>query len=158
MRLNKDVGLNDHIVLVGLGRLGRTIAQTVRSASDRPPALVIVDSDPTNPHIQELRDLGIPVIIGDGQSMEVLAQACVADARAVIAVTRSDTVNLSSVLLSVNAARREGRRIRAIAHLYDIKIDRARDALATALPQADPDGPAPVWFNSYEMAAEEVRV
>lgn len=81
----------DHVVVVGLGRLGRRASAVLREL-DIPVAAVEVSNvdDHTIP--------GVPVVIGNGIEEGALAAVNVASARAVLAATRDDWINLEIAL------------------------------------------------------------
>ena len=60
----------DHVVIVGCGRVGRHIAETLKRLDI--PRLVI-ESDPIV--VEKLRELGVPVLYGEADNSEILAHA-----------------------------------------------------------------------------------
>ena len=61
--------------------------------------MVVIEIDADNRFVPTVRRLGVPVIVGDAAVAEVLRQAHAATARAVIAATNNDLVNLEVALL-----------------------------------------------------------
>jgi CPA2 family monovalent cation:H+ antiporter-2 len=85
-----------HIVIVGCGRVGRHIAETL--ARLEIPRIVI-ESDPIR--IDKLHELGVPVLYGEAGNSDILAHASLAKARALVITLPNDAAALSVV----NAAR-----------------------------------------------------
>jgi voltage-gated potassium channel len=81
--------LQHHVVLCGFGRFGRAVAEELVRGGER---LVVIDTDPgTEP---ALRQLGVPYLIGSALSDEILEQAGIARARALVVATGSDSDNV----------------------------------------------------------------
>lgn len=71
--------LEAQVVLVGHGRVGRRIAQDLRTKGI---ATVIIDQNKTV--IETLRDEGVAAVLGDGSTAEALIQAHIADASVLV--------------------------------------------------------------------------
>ena len=80
--------LRNQVVLVGYGRVGRRIAQTLRE--QRIPYVV---AEQNREIVDALRKEGVPAVSGDAQTAEVLVQAHVAQA-ALLVIAIPDTVNV----------------------------------------------------------------
>lgn len=74
--------LRDHIVMVGFGRVGTTIARSLKSQKI---PFVVVDQDRTI--IDELRKQGIPAIFGDATRPGIMSHAGLKSARLLIVAT-----------------------------------------------------------------------
>src|SRR5690348_3401397 len=86
-RMEKKISqLTDHVIVCGFGRVGRSIARHLASANDD---FVVVDQD-----AQRLDGTGYLTIAGDATDDEVLREAGIARARALVAATSTDTVNV----------------------------------------------------------------
>jgi Trk K+ transport system NAD-binding subunit len=83
---------SDHVILCGLGRVGFRVARWLH---DLGQPLVVIEVDPANPFLEQVRALGIPVIIADARRPDILRQAAIEHASAVAAVTADDLLNLS---------------------------------------------------------------
>jgi voltage-gated potassium channel len=85
--------LEDHTIVCGFGTKGRSAVNTLMGQGLDRDAIVIIDD---RPDVREdATDAGFAVVAGNAAQREVLAQAGVADARAVIvAVDRDDTAVL----------------------------------------------------------------
>ncbi|WP_019012324.1 YbaL family putative K(+) efflux transporter [Deinococcus aquatilis] len=77
-----QVGLLPHAVLVGYGRVGRLITQTLQEHN---VPFVVIESDERR--IAELRTLNLPVVYGDAARAEVLSRARIGEASVVIVAT-----------------------------------------------------------------------
>lgn len=130
--------LSDHIVLVGLGRLGvRTFRLLRRLGED----VVVIERDPDNPFLDEVRRDGSPLILGDARREALLEEAHVARARSIILATNDDLANLEAAL----DARRLVPGIRCILRLFDQTMaDKIRDGfnIRIAMSQSAISAPA----------------
>jgi CPA2 family monovalent cation:H+ antiporter-2 len=82
--------IHDHVVIVGCGRVGRHIAEALHRLNI--PRLV-VEADPAR--LAKLRELGVPVLYGDASNSEILDQAGLARARAVVITLPDDAAALA---------------------------------------------------------------
>ena len=89
-RMPSPEGLTDHVVIVGCGRVGRHIAETLGRLTI--PRLV-VEADPAR--LDKLRELGVPVLYGDASSSEILDHAGLARARALVITLPDDAAALA---------------------------------------------------------------
>jgi len=86
-RMEKKISqLTGHVIVCGFGRVGRSIARHLASANDD---FVVVDQD-----AQRLEGTGYLTIAGDATDDDVLREAGIARARALVAATSTDTVNV----------------------------------------------------------------
>ena len=85
--------LNDHIIICGFGVKGRSALRTLLDKGADPEDVVVIDEDGVAR--EQATAAGLTVICGSAASTEVLRQAGIADARAiVVAVNRDDTAVL----------------------------------------------------------------
>ena len=98
--LRKIHSLQNHVIICGFGRFGRAVAEEL--ARHQVP-MVIIDIDPRS--AEELARLDIPHLIGDAMHDDVLDDAGIASARALVAATASDADNVYVTL----AAREKNR-------------------------------------------------
>jgi CPA2 family monovalent cation:H+ antiporter-2 len=89
--------LRDHIVLVGYGRVGQTVASVLSEAGI---SYVALDMDPSR--IRECRVKGMPVYFGDASRVEILKAVGIQGARAVV-VTLDRPVTADLVVATVKA-------------------------------------------------------
>lgn len=80
----------DHIVICGLGSVGFAIATQLRARNLR---VVVVDMTPEDNFFRDLATR-VPVLLGDATRPETLLKAGLGRARALIAATSSDALNL----------------------------------------------------------------
>jgi voltage-gated potassium channel len=86
--------LDQHVILAGLGRVGRQAAQELAAAGT--PPFVVIDPSPAAARLAEER--GYLLLAGDATEDGVLERAGVRRARGLIATTASDATNLYIVL------------------------------------------------------------
>ncbi len=93
-RMERELAkLQDHYIICGAGRVGRTVARELR-AQHIPFVVIEQDAD----RAQWAVELGIPVVIGTGFSEETLGQARIEHAKGLVAAVTSDPDNLYIVL------------------------------------------------------------
>jgi Trk K+ transport system NAD-binding subunit len=85
-----------HFIVCGLGNVGFRVVEELLREGEK---VVVVESVRDNPLIPTMRRLGVAVIVGDATVPEVLKQAHAGKARAVIAATSKELVNLEIGLL-----------------------------------------------------------
>lgn len=84
------------IVIIGLGTIGRTI---LRNLSNEGHTVTIIDEDKLK--IEQLIErYDVFGVVGNGASMEIQSEANVKDAELVIALTRSDELNILACLVA----------------------------------------------------------
>ncbi len=93
-RMERELAkLQDHYIICGAGRVGRTVARELR-AQHIPFVVIEQDAECA----QWAVELGVPVVIGTGFSEEILGQARIAQAKGLVAAVTSDPDNLYIVL------------------------------------------------------------
>ena len=85
--------MTDHIIVCGLGQLGFRIAKQLTDLGHR---VLAIECDSDSRFIRHARHLGIQVVEGDSDSSVALDEAFVSDARALVACTDDDLVNLKT--------------------------------------------------------------
>lgn len=89
-RMNREIeGFDRHVIVCGFGRVGRHLALQLRREGD---PFVVVDDD--DDKIDEVVDLGYPFIRGDATEEQILEDAGLYRARAVVASVNSDADNV----------------------------------------------------------------
>ena len=87
-RMEKQIdSLRDHVIVCGWGRVGRAIAKELHEAGRE---VVIVDNDPDRVALVS----GHPTVLGDATSDDVLHQAGIERAGALVAALSTDAENL----------------------------------------------------------------
>ncbi|MDP8958331.1 MAG: potassium channel protein [Actinomycetota bacterium] len=93
--------LRDHYIVCGFGRVGSHTWERIASAG---APVVVIEADPQR--VEEAAEAGALVVEGDATHDEVLAEAGLASAKALVACVRSDSDNLV-IVLSAKARRRD---------------------------------------------------
>ncbi len=102
----------DHFVVVGMGRVGLGI---VRGLVAMRELVVVIEQQEDEELLDEVRNLGVPIIVGNARNDKTLREAGVDRARAIILATTNDLVNLEAAL----SARDLNPRIRPVLRLFD---------------------------------------
>ena len=89
----------NHVVIVGCGRVGRHIAETLGRLNV--PRLVI-EADPGR--LTKLRELGVPVLYGDAANSDILEHAALDRARALVITLPDDAAALTIVATAKKTA------------------------------------------------------
>jgi len=85
----------DHVIVCGLGKLGyRVVLQLLEFGEE----VVGVESVADRPFVGILRGMNVPVVVSDARQRDVLVQAGVRYAAALIACTQDDLANLDIAL------------------------------------------------------------
>jgi Trk K+ transport system NAD-binding subunit len=105
-------GLSDHVVLLGLGKIGTRVLARLRELNI---PVVCVEEDPEARGISTARRLRVPVVLGDVTQEGVLEAAKIHRAHALLALTSVDTTNLEAALY----ARSVRPDLRVVLRLYD---------------------------------------
>ncbi|SNT58237.1 Trk K+ transport system, NAD-binding component [Asanoa hainanensis] len=102
-----------HVVIVGLGNVGTRVLRELHGFG---VDVVCVDRSADARGVAVARELGVPVIIANGNSAEALRAASVATARALLVLSTDDVSNLETALLGRAL---HGGRLRVVLRLYD---------------------------------------
>jgi Trk K+ transport system NAD-binding subunit len=105
-----------HVVVVGMGNVGLRVVRELTAVG---VPTVAVDADPDRPFLADVRS-SATVVIGDARLTDTLLRAGIGKARAVIAATDDDAVNLGIGL----AARQASPGIRTVVRLFDADFAR----------------------------------
>jgi Trk K+ transport system NAD-binding subunit len=111
---SKTLPRGGHVLVVGLGRVGARVIQELMAVG---VPVVAIDADPAARLLPSVRTIA-PVVTGDARSGDILTHARLASARAVVAVTSDDAVNLGICL----AAKRANPRVRTVVRLFDAEF------------------------------------
>lgn len=115
------LGSRNHVILVGLGRLGYRCWRLLHELGE---TVVVIERDSASPFLAAVRQAGAAVLVGDARSDELLAQANVADAKSIVLATDEDMSNLEAAL----DARRMNPSIRVVLRLFDQNLaDKVRE-------------------------------
>jgi voltage-gated potassium channel len=83
---------HDHIIVVGIGNVGLRVIRSLRELGFE---VVAIDSQPAPERWEELRHLGVPLVVGDGSAPETLNDAGIKDASSLLICTSNDYINLT---------------------------------------------------------------
>jgi Trk K+ transport system NAD-binding subunit len=111
-RRTVPANMRDHVIVAGLGSIGYRVALGIAA---RGVPVVVVEVHDESRFVAPARAAGIPVYIGDARHREVLEDLRVGSARAVVAATSNDLVNLSTAL-NARALRPD---MRVVVRLFD---------------------------------------
>jgi Trk K+ transport system NAD-binding subunit len=106
------LGFGRHVVVVGLGNVGTRVIQQLK---DLGMQVVAIDKREDARGVQTTREHDIPLLIGDAGREETLRAANIGSARALVALSTDDVVNLEAAL----HARRLNPDIRVVLRLFD---------------------------------------
>jgi Trk K+ transport system NAD-binding subunit len=106
-----------HVIVCGVGRAGSHIIELLVEAGVR---CVAVERDESAPDLALPRNHKVPLVIGDAASAQTLKRLRLQTARALIAMTPDDFVNLQCALL----ARERAPRLRVVLRLFDTDLAR----------------------------------
>ena len=97
--------LRDHLVVVGAGERGTSVALRAREAG---ADVVVIEADAAGPTLAVLRREGVPVVIGDASDPDRLRAAGLRRARRLVGFTGSSSsaIALSEALSRLRASRR----------------------------------------------------
>jgi CPA2 family monovalent cation:H+ antiporter-2 len=127
-----DDHLTGHVVIVGCGRVGRHVAETLGRIGV--PRLV-VEVDPSR--TTRLQELGVPVLFGDAANSEILSHTGLPRARLLV-VTVGDDVSAHMI---VAAGRRLGPQLEIIVRASTwAGAGRLKEAGATAVIRPELEG------------------
>jgi Trk K+ transport system NAD-binding subunit len=129
-----------HLVVCGLGNIGFRVVQQLQSQDER---VVVIERSRDNAFIPTARRLGVAVIVGDATVPEVLRQAHSAQAKAVVAATSNELINLEIALLVRDLNPHQ----RVVLRLTDPKLAQTlREAANVRLAFSIPDLAAPAFL------------
>lgn len=106
------------VIVCGLGRVGLRVVTRLVAQGYR---VVVIEKNAAAEHVRRAREMQVPVLIGDARHAEMLRQAGIHRARAVLAGIDNDLLNVDIAL----AARKERPGIRVILRAFDQDFDQA---------------------------------
>ncbi len=120
--------LRNHVVVCGLGSVGIAVA---RDLHDRGNLVVVIDPK-ADDELHREANPRCPVIVGDATRPVILHRAGIERARALVACTSNDALNLEIGLTaqSVAEARRNGRPLRMVLRCFDADLARRIHAVS----------------------------
>lgn len=113
--------MKDHVILVGMGKLGVRVFHLLRSLGQR---VVVLERDADGQFVEDVRRDGSPLFVGDARRESLLVEAGLARARSIVLATDDDLTNLEIAL----DARRLKPGVRVVLRLFDPTLaDKVRD-------------------------------
>jgi Trk K+ transport system NAD-binding subunit len=89
--------IRDHVVVIGLGNVGTRVVQHLHTLG---VDVVAIDRSAQARGAQLCREFGIPLIVGDASREETLREASLQSARALVATSTDDMINLEAAMLT----------------------------------------------------------
>ena len=111
-RRSVPASIKDHVIVCGLGSIGYRVALGIKA---RGVPVVVIEPHENGRFVAPARALGIPVVTGDARQRELLVQLGIMRARAIVAATSSDLVNISAAM-NARAVRSD---VRVVLRLFD---------------------------------------
>ncbi len=105
----------NHIVVCGLGNVGVRVVQHLRRFDE---TVTVIEQNAESRFVNEVAGIDVPVLMGDARDSQMLMVANIDKAKAIIAVTDNDLVNLEAVL----TARELNPNIRVVIRMFDQKM------------------------------------
>lgn len=102
----------NHVIVVGLGHVGERVTNTLANMGFD---VIAIDQTITDELDHHLNELGVPSIIGDARSLEVLEKAGIQHAASLVVCTSNDHVNLEVIM----RARDTNPDMRIVSRMYD---------------------------------------
>lgn len=120
--------LRDHVVVCGLGSVGMAVARDLHA---RGTPVVVIDPK-ADDELHRETNPRCPVIVGDATRPVILHRAGIERARALVACTSNDALNLEVGLTaqSVAEASRDGRPLRLVLRCFDADLARRIHAVS----------------------------
>lgn len=102
----------NHVIIIGLGHVGERVTRTLVAMGFD---VIAIEEALDHELDLTLNGLGVPCIVGDGRSREILEKAGIRRAASLVVCTSNDHVNLESIM----RARDMNPDIRIVARMYD---------------------------------------
>jgi len=109
---HRKMKLRNHTIVCGLGDVGMRILENLLLINEQ---VVIIERNPDNRFIQNLRGMGVSYIIADAALEETLVNAAVEQAKAIICATDDDMNNLETGLNALGL----NKDIRVVLRIFD---------------------------------------
>ena len=136
--------LRDHYIVCGIGMVGLYIVHELYETK-RPQ--VVIDMDTGKFDLLKMRNIDVPVLLGDATENELLEQAMIREAKGLFATTNSDNDNIVIAL----TAKQLNPRLRVICRCNDTKnSDKIKRAGADSVVALN-------YIGGLRMAAEMIR-
>jgi voltage-gated potassium channel len=123
--------LRDHVIVIGFGETGRVAAREVVSKGNKPEDIVVIDISANCVH--DAANLGYVGLHGDPTSEDILIDAGIKTARAVLVCIGRDDTSVLSVLTVRNLNPRT-RIVAIVMEDENVKLMRSAGANVTVMP------------------------
>lgn len=87
--------IKDHIIVCGLGVNNRHYILSELDKKENRESIVVIENDPSNPHIETFRKLGVFFLLEDASDVETLKRASILTCKHILVSTGLDSVNFS---------------------------------------------------------------
>lgn len=139
--------LRDHIIVVGIGRLGELFLESLY-AVEKNPRVLLVDTQESQRLLAKARtQYGAPYVCADIRNASTLDLLALDRAKGVALLTGDDLVNLEAAWAVLEAEPE----MSIVAHIDDMRMKREMDRL-----MGDTEGQRIHAFNMHHMAAERL--
>jgi voltage-gated potassium channel len=105
----------DHIIICGLGRIGYRVVDTLLRMGEE---VIGVELNANCPFLEQIRQMKVPVLLGDARQREMLEQARAEEASAIVVCTEDDLTNLAIAL----DARELNPDIKVVMRMFDAQL------------------------------------
>jgi Trk K+ transport system NAD-binding subunit len=112
-------GVEDHVVVVGLGSIGVRVVRELVAAGVE---VVVLERDVDNRFRAELRSLHVPVVVGDATQQDTWRDLALDRAWAVAVVTASDLANLETGLAAKDLLGERWAQTPVVLRLFDRQL------------------------------------
>lgn len=126
----------DHAIVCGLGDRGLRLTQDLLDHGYR---VVVVEKDEDNPLLDQCREQGSVVLVGDARDKTMLGRARVNKAKYLVSVCADDGANAEIALRARELAHsRKGRALTAFVHIDDLELCNFLSGGELAATEGDP--------------------
>jgi monovalent cation:H+ antiporter-2, CPA2 family len=139
---SREIAARDHVILCGFGRVGQNVARVLESQGFE---FIALDLDPAR--IRAARQTGDPVLFGDSSDEEMLTEAGLVNASAVV-VSFSDPATAIGILRSIRRLRPD----------VPVLVRTADDARLAELKAAGATEVVPETFEASLMLVSQVLI
>lgn len=105
----------NHIIVCGLGRIGYRVVKELTRLGEE---VIGIENDADDPFLEEIMDMGVPVLMGDARREEMLEDAGVRNASAIVACTEDDLTNMAIAL----EAREFNPDVKVVMRMFDAQL------------------------------------
>lgn len=115
--------MKDHIVVCGLGHVGIRVVESLQRLG---ASVIAIERNKVDSFAEVVEGLGFPVLYGDARRDELLIEAGVRRAKAIVCATNDDLANLEVAI----DAKKENPKIRVVMRMFDQRMaSKMRSAL-----------------------------